>query len=138
MLRKDYILRMIEMMVEVIAGIMGLIKKGEFDKASKSINNAYFQLLSEDATFFQKIPNDDLTDTLLNEHNYEDGHLEVLSELFRAQGELYFAQGQYSDSREYYQKSLTLLDYVTKNSGTFSFEKEMKVDELKNKIEELN
>jgi tetratricopeptide (TPR) repeat protein len=138
MLQKDYILRMIEMMVEVIAGIMGLIKKGEFDKASKSINNAYQQLLSEDATFFQKIPNEELTDTLLNKHNYEDGHLEVLSELFRAQAELFYAQGQYDDSREYYQKSLTLLDFVTKNSATFSFDKEMKVDELKNKVEELN
>jgi hypothetical protein len=138
MIRKDYILRMIEMMVEVIAGILGLIKKGEFDKASKSINNAYQQLLSEDATFFQKIPNEELTDTLINEHNYEDGHLEVLSELFRAQAELFYAQGQSNESREYYQKSLTLLDFVTKNSATFSFDKEIKVDELKNKIEELN
>jgi tetratricopeptide (TPR) repeat protein len=94
--------------------------------------------LSEDATFFQKIPNEELTDTLLNKHNYEDGHLEVLSELFRAQAELFYAQGQYDDSREYYQKSLTLLDFVTKNSATFSFDKEMKVDELKNKVEELN
>jgi len=52
MLQKDYILRMIEMMVEVIAGIMGLIKKGEFDKAPKSINNAYFQLLTQLASMY--------------------------------------------------------------------------------------
>ena len=138
MIRKDYILRMIEMLAELIAGIMGLIKKGEFKKASKAIDNAYFQLLSEEAAFFQNIPNDQLTDTLLNKHNYEDGHLEVLSELFRAQAELFYAQGQYNESREYYQKALTLLDFVTKNSATFSFDKEMKVDELKNKIDMLN
>jgi hypothetical protein len=33
MYQKDYILRMIEMLGEMIAGILGLIKKGEFEQA---------------------------------------------------------------------------------------------------------
>lgn len=137
MLRKDYILRMIEMLAELIAGILGLIKKGEFDKASKAIDYAYHQLLSEDAAFFQNIPCNELTDTLLNEHNYENGHLEVLSELFRAQAELFYAQGKINESRDYYQKSFTLLTFITENTITFSFDNEMKIVNLKNRIEEL-
>ncbi len=41
MYQKDFILRMIEMLAELVAGILGLIKKGDFQKASQSIDNAF-------------------------------------------------------------------------------------------------
>ena len=53
---KDYILRMIEMMGEFIAAILGLIKKGDYKQASESLDRAYHNLLKEDASFFQRIP----------------------------------------------------------------------------------
>ena len=56
MYQKDFILRMIEMLAELIAGILGLIKKGDFQKASQSLESAYQDLLKEDSTFFNKIP----------------------------------------------------------------------------------
>jgi len=133
--QQDYILRMIEMMGDLIAAILGLIKKGEYEVASRSIEHAFNSFLNEDASFFNRIPKEKLTDSLLKEHNYTNGHLEILSELFFAQGELLDAQGKSSESRLFYEKSLILLDYAIRESKTFSFDKEKKISVLKDKIQ---
>lgn len=134
MYQKDYILRMIEMMAELIAGILGLIKKGKFQKASKAIENVYYDVLKQDASFFNKIPLHNLSDSLISEHNYTNGHLEILSELFYAQAELSHAQKRNIESLEYYQKSLHLLEFVIKESKTFSVDKQTRLSEIKNRI----
>ncbi|TKG97451.1 hypothetical protein EYV94_03215 [Puteibacter caeruleilacunae] len=129
---------MIEMLAELVAGILRLIKKGDFQKASQSIDRAYEDLLKEDAGFFNNIPLSKLTDKLIQEHNFTNGHLEILSELFYTQAELSFAQNKQYESLEFYQKSLYLLEFVVKESQTFSFEKESKISTLKNRIAELS
>ncbi|MBN2486072.1 MAG: hypothetical protein JXB34_08870 [Bacteroidales bacterium] len=137
MYQKDFILRMIEMLAELVAGILGLIKKGDYQKASQSIDNAYQDLLKQDAGFFNHIPLCKLTDNLIQEHNFTNCHLEILSELFYTQAELSFAQNKHSESLEFYQKSLYLLEFIIKESHTFSFEKQSKLSVLKNRITEL-
>lgn len=137
MYQKDFILRIIEMLAELVAGILGLIKKGDFQKASQSIDNAYQDLLKQDTGFFNQIPLSKLTDSLIKEHNYTNGHLEILSELIYTQAELSFAQKKYSEGLMFYQKSLYLLEFVTKESQTFSLEKQSKISTLKNRIAEL-
>jgi hypothetical protein len=128
---------MIEMMAELIAGILGLIKKGDFKTASQSIDNAYQDLLEKDAAFFNNIPAEKLTDVLIGEHNYANGHLEILSELFYAQAELSYAQKKNKDSLGFYQKSLSLLEFVIKGSQTYSIEKQSKLTYLEYRIAEL-
>jgi tetratricopeptide (TPR) repeat protein len=133
MLQRDYILRMIEMIGELITGVLGLIRKGDFQKASAKLENAYSDFLREDAGFFQNIPTKKLTQTLLQKHNYSHGHLEILSELFYAQAELYTAEGKADEAREFYEKSLVLLEFVMKEEKVFSFEKEARINLLQEK-----
>ena len=137
MYQKDYILRMIEMIGDLIAGIMGLIRKGEFPKAEQSIENAYQDILKQDASFFQKIPKEALTDKLIREHNYTNNHLEILAELFYAQAELSLAQGNREDSLSFYEKALILLDFVVKESKTFSIEKLSEISLIQKQIANL-
>jgi len=136
--QKDFILRMIEMMAELIAGLLGLIKKGELKQAEKAIDNAYHNFLKEDAALFRSIPKEKLTDQLLHKHNYTKGHLEVLAELFFAEAELKFAEKKVKESLEYYEKSLILHEYVIRETKAFSFEKQKRIDHIKNRIEGLN
>ena len=138
MYQRDYILRMIEKIGVLVSGILGRIKKGEFQEASQSIDNAYQDVLKEDAAFFNNIPLAGLTDSLIGEHNYTNGHLEILSELFYAQAELSFAQGIRNESLQYYQKSLKLLDFVTEESKSFSLDKQSRISSIKKRISELN
>ena len=134
MYQKDYILRMIEMISELIKGILGLIKKGEFQKASQSIDNAYYGYLKQDAAFFVRIPINQLTHSLIQEHNYTIGHLEILAELFFIQAELFYAQNKPSQSLEFYEKSIVLFEFVSKESKSFSLEKQSKLAFIKNRI----
>jgi len=134
MYQKDYILRMIEMMGELIAGLLGLIKKGEYQQAQQSIENAYYAFLQQDASMLQNIPVEKLTDTLLLEHNYTHGHLEILSELSFAQAELYLAQGKAKDSMPFYEKSLVLLSFTEKASKSWSAEKQDRLSYLRNQL----
>ena len=134
MYQKDYILRMVEMIAELIAGILGLIKKGDFRKASTSIDNAYFDFLKQDASLFRSIHKEKVTEKLIKEHNYTNGHLEILSELFYAEAELLYAKGNHSESIEFYEKTLILYEFVAKELKSFSFDKQSKISLIQNRI----
>jgi len=138
MYQRDYILRMIEMIGVLVSGILGRIKKGDFKEASEAIENAYQEVLKEDAAFFNNIPLARLTDKLIGEHNYTNGHLEILSELFYTQAELSYARGFRNESLKYYQKSLKLLEFITMESKSFSLEKQARISSLKKRITELD
>jgi tetratricopeptide (TPR) repeat protein len=136
--QRDFIMRMIEMIAELIAGILGLIKKGNFQKATQLIDEAYHDYLKQDATYFNSIPTEQLTDELISKHNFSNGHLEILSNLFFAQAELYYAQNNFNESLPFYQKALLLLEFVLNESQTFSFDKQSKSDLIQNRIAELD
>jgi len=137
MYQKDFILRMIEMLGELVAGILGLIKKGEFPKASEALENAYYDFLKEDAAFFRKIPKEKLTDELIGEHNYTNGHLEILAELFYTEAELLYAEQKLADSKIYYEKALLLFEFIEMKTETFSLDKKLKMTAIQNRILEL-
>ena len=135
--QRDYILRMIAMMAELIAGILGLIKKGEFGKASEAIEQVYYDMLKEDAAFFRKLPLENLTDNLIQEHNYTHDHLEILAELFFADAELEKARNNKSAALVNYQKSHCLLQFLSGESGSFSIEKQNRIMILESEISQL-
>ncbi|WP_372751817.1 hypothetical protein [Labilibaculum sp.] len=137
MIQKDFIMRMIEMIAEVIARIIGLIKGGDPEQASLLLENAYRDFLKEDASYFRRLSKEELTHDLLEKHNYGNGHLEILAELFLAEGELNFAKGDVVNSLNYYEKSYLLLEFTVQNSKSFSLAKESKMIQLKEKIETI-
>jgi hypothetical protein len=137
MYQRDYIMRMIEELVAAIGRILGLIRKGDYQQATQSLENAYYDMLKQDASFFQNIPKEELTTKLLREHHFTNGHLEILSELFYAQAELFYAQGKHANGLEFYEKSSVLLDFVVKESKTYSAEKQSRLEILKERINQL-
>lgn len=137
MYRKDFILRMMDMLAEMIAGILGLIKRGDHNEASLALENAFQELLNKDMNFFLAIPEDNLASILLEEHNYTNNHLEVLSELFYAQAELDYSLGRRTESLALYAKSMKLLNFVMLRTDTFSMKHQTQFGLLKRKLEEL-
>ncbi|NEW83780.1 MAG: hypothetical protein GZ094_15635 [Mariniphaga sp.] len=134
MFQKDYILRMVEMIGDLIAALLGLIKKGDLEQAEKILERGYFELLRSDASFFQLIPKEQLTEKLLGDHHYTNGHLEVLSELFFAEARLSEAQNKLSNSLIYYEKSLVLLDFLEQEDKTWSAKRDERKSLLKERI----
>jgi hypothetical protein len=62
--QRDFILRILEQIAELVAGILGLIKKGDFQKAKEKINETYSEHLKEEAGYFKDIPADDIIQEL--------------------------------------------------------------------------
>jgi hypothetical protein len=137
MYQKDYILRMIEMLSDLIAAIIGLIKRGDYRKASERLERIYYEMLKQDASFFQAIPEEELTHTLLKDHNFTHGHLEILAELFNTEAELELAQGHRSGSLEYSQKSLIIFRFLDTEQKTYSQERINKMETIQERITSL-
>ena len=137
MYQKDYILRMIEMVGDLIAAILGRIKKGDFKQASEQLENIYYDMLKVDAAFFRVIPEEQLTHKLMQEHNYTNGHLEILAELFNAEAELEIAQGNRAGSLEYSRKSLILFEFIDAEQKRYLPERIKKMTAIKDRIAAL-
>ena len=137
MFQKDYILRMIEMIGDLIAAILGLIKKGDHEQAEKLLERGYYELLRRDASFFQLVPKEQLTNKLLGEHHYTNGHLTVLAELFFAEANLSEAQNKLNNSLICYEKSLVLLEFLEHDDKTWSAKREERISLLKERIAQI-
>lgn len=134
MIQKDYILRMIEMLGDLIAAILGLIRKGDYTRATENLTQIYYNMLKQDAAFFRNLPETDLTDKLLQEHNYTNGHLEILAELFNAEAELSLARGDMETALTYTRKALLLFEYVDKAYKTYSQDRIDKINILRDRL----
>ncbi len=129
---------MIEMIMKFIGEVLGLIKKGDLDEASVRLEGAYNKFLKEDAAFFNKIPAGVLTEKLLKEHDYTNGHLEVLAELFNAEAELRLARNDRNECLIFSEKSLILFEFIDREYKTFSIERINKIETIKKRIAELS
>jgi hypothetical protein len=136
--QKDYILRMIAMLMKFLGEVLGLIKKGDLKKASDQLEDGYNIFLREDSSFFRNIPEEKLTQNLLQKHNYTNGHMEILAELFNAEAELNMAKGDKSATLEFSRKALILFKFVDTEQKTYSAERLDKMEVLRKRIEELN
>jgi hypothetical protein len=134
MIQRDYILRMIQMLGDLLAAILGLIRKGDYSRASENLSQIYYDLLKQDAAFFRTIAEDELTEKLLEQHNYTNGHLEILAELFNAEAELSMAQGNTEEGLAYTRKALILFEYIDKAYRTFSKDRFEKISALNDRL----
>jgi len=126
------------MIGDLIAALLGLIKKGDLEQAEKILERGYYELLRNDASFFQLIPKEQLTDQLLSNHHYTSGHLGVLAELFFAEATLSEAQNRMNNSLSCYEKSLVLLEFLEEEDKTWSEKREERKNLLKERITVLS
>jgi hypothetical protein len=137
MYQRDYILRMIDMLGDLIMGLLGKIRKGELQQAHEDIEKLYADFLKEDSALFASIPAEQLTERLLKEHNYTNGHLEMLAMLFDAEAELALAEGRLMDSIDSSEKAVILYSFIAKETKTLSFQNEDKIAGIQNRISQL-
>ena len=137
MYQKDYILRMVEMLGDLIAAVFGLVRKGDFQQATENLERIYYDMLKEDAAFFRSIPKENLTHELLEKHDYTNGHLEILAELFNAEAELAEAQGNPQGCLEYSEKALLLFEFIDLQQKTLSLDRLDKMTLIRDRITKL-
>jgi hypothetical protein len=137
MYKRDYILRMIEMIAQLIGGILKLIKTGDLNRASQDLQSAYRLAFQHDSLKLKDIPEEKLIDTLIGEYHYTTGHMEMLAELFYTEAELLKAEKEQAESLLYYRKSLALYEYIDKDYRAYSQERQDIMNTIKERLAEF-
>lgn len=125
-IEKDFLMRQLMMLFEVIHKILGYRKKGEKGKALDQIQYFYNCLKIEDDISSMEIER--LVEFLEKDKNLNNEQIEMVAFVLKEQGEL-------SDSEEskidFFRKSYFLLNKVELFSTSFSMDRQMKLAELK-------
>lgn len=124
-IEKDYLMRQLMMLFEVIHKILRLRKKEENDAAEEQIRYFYACLKIDDDV--QKLSIEQLVDLLENKKKLTNEHLELVAFVLKEQGELTSDENQRNDL---FRKAYFLLEKVERLSTSFSMDRQLKIAEL--------
>ena len=131
--QRDYFLRQIEQMGKVLGKILARLFK------FKSGNSAELTIESIEETFQNELelnfhslislPNDDFIEILTVEKQFDNDSIEKLADIFYEMIPFYTSKAKQKSLSE---KALILHTYLEEKNNTFSFERKLKIDELRN------
>ena len=125
-IEKDYLMRQLMMLFEVISRIIRFRKKGEDENAQDEINYFYSCLkIDED---IKNMNIETLLDLLENVKKLTNEHIEMIAFVLKEQGDL---SENLESKLDFFRKSYFLLDKVERESITFSMDRQMKIAELR-------
>lgn len=136
MIRKDYILRMVEEFAKFLAAIMGLKDEGKYEEALKKIDSVYTGLLNIEPVTVRAISTDEVLDYLQTEKKFNNQYLKMVAELLYEEGMIYAEMGDPVSTRNVLEKARVLIDYLSENDQTFSFDWYEKLKNIERILEE--
>jgi len=122
MIRKDYILRMVEEFAKFLAAIMGLKDEGKYEEALKKIDSVYTGLLNIEPVTVKAISTDEVLDFLKTEKKFTNQYLNMVAELLYEEGMIYAEMGDPVSTRNVLEKSKVLINFLSENDQTFSYD----------------
>src|SRR5210317_1593008 len=126
-IEKDFIMRQLMMLFEVIHKILRYRKKGEKGKALDQIKYFYDCLKVE--SDIQSMEIEKMLKFLKKDKNLNNEQIEMVASVLKEQGELSESD---KDKINFFSKSYFLLKKVEHESVSFSMDRQMKLAELKN------
>ena len=123
-IEKDYLMRQLKMLIDVIQKIVNFRKKGMLTDARREISYFYSCLHMPDEILSQS------TESFLNfltHQKFTNDQLELIAYVLKEQGEM---EENAKTQLNFFRKSYFLLDKVDRESTTFSMERQMKIGEL--------
>ena len=133
--QKDYFQRQIDQLGKALAQVISQLLKTGYSGDSSQKMDVIDQVLKDSINFDMKLlnerDNDSFIDYLLNDLQISNNNFEYLAETI-----LIYANE--NSNNDLYTKALLLFQFVQENSTDYSFEREMKISEIKGKLEKLN
>jgi hypothetical protein len=131
MITRDYFLRMIQMLAQVLGRVLGLRETKQYDEAYDVIRQTSRQFLGIDAKLLNTLSVAELIRLLDLGDRFDVEKCVVAAELLRMTGELEELQGKHDDSYQTSAKSLNLfLELLFHETGAMPKEFFEKVDHL--------
>lgn len=131
MFKKDYLLRLIEEAVRLLAKAAKLIDENDLPNAQKQITKTY-EILKVNPEW-QQMTITDLIRTL-EKNEFDDNRMEILADIFQVEAQIKEIERKEQEAYEFLLKALAIYEYVDKTSTTYSFERIAKIDELKHRL----
>jgi hypothetical protein len=125
-IEKDYLMRQLLMLFEVIQKILRYRKKGATEKAHAEIKYFYECLKIE--TNIDSMGIEQLIKFLESEKKLTNEHIEMIAFVLKEQGEL---ENEKTKRIDFFRKSYFLLNKVERESTSFSMDRQMKLAQLK-------
>jgi hypothetical protein len=125
-IEKDYLMRQLRMLFEVIARMIRLRKAGRTAEAEEQID-AFYGYLKMDRKFSERSI-EELMDHLENEQQFTIEQIELVAFVLKEQGEM--AQNR-DAQQDFFRKAFFLLEKVERESLVFSMDRQMKLAELR-------
>ena len=129
-IERDYLMRQLMMLFEVIHKILRLRKRGEKEEAEVEINYFYKSLEIDKKAIDLSI--EEFVDYLVSEKKLVNEHLEMIAFVLKEQGEL--AEDE-KTKLDFFRKAWFILEKVERESVTFSMDRQMKMAELREYLE---
>ena len=125
-IERDFLMRQLLMLFDVIHKILNHRKKGEDDEAEHEIQY-FYECLKIDQQI-QTLKIEELVQYLTHIKKLTNEHIEMIAFVIKEQGEL---EKDSIQKKDYFRKSLFLLEKVEHESISFSMDRQIKLAELK-------
>ncbi|HPE75517.1 MAG TPA: hypothetical protein PLC80_05490, partial [Draconibacterium sp.] len=119
-IERDYLMRQLRMLFDIISKMIRHRKKGENDDAQDEIKYFYSCLKIDEDIKTMNI--EELFDLLVNIKKLTNEHIEMVAYVLKEQGEL---SETIETKLDFFRKAYFLLDKVDRESLTFSMDRQM-------------
>lgn len=125
-IERDFLMRQMMQLFDVLQRILGHRIKGEKEEAEKQIR--YFYTILKWDNDIRKLSIEELISYVRDEKKLSNDQIEVLAFVLKEQGEL---ADQEDERLDFFRKAYFLLNELERESTVFSMDRQMKLTELK-------
>lgn len=137
MVERDYIMRILQEFFDAIAKVMRRDSPGQepdLSQVQERLKNMYKQFFRKPADFFYESEKEDILANLKQETRSEDdlfARAQMLSELLYQDG---LTKKDIPEKYMLLEKALYLLEYLDRNSRTFSWDRGQKIEDIRKQM----
>ncbi len=136
MFQKDFILKMIEQIFQLLAHIMGLKKGGQYEEALEMTNDALAKYFDIEPAFFAELSEEELHNKLLSDNSLNMEQWRAIAYLLSEKADLEILIGDADKGYAIRSKALfILLHLVSMPQGTVSLALFYKIEDLMHGLE---
>ena len=131
--KEDYLIKYLEKLSRAVAAMLGFRDKGFPEDAIRLADETYRELLGNGNDEILAMNNERFVE-LVQKAGYSSTYIESMAQLTEHTADSYAELNENEKALSFYIHALQLYDYLNEKDKTFSFEREMKISALKNKI----
>ena len=109
MIRKDYLMKLIEEAAYVMAKLMGLRKDGKDQEALHLLDETYDNFFKFEGKLLRYTDKEALLEILLHRENLSEEQLAVVADLLRNEAEVWTDKGEWTQAKDVLEKALMIV-----------------------------